>query len=116
MTEETDDSPPTCKILWGITGSLGIQPMLIVGLTGLLEEQRWLDVIADIARRRRPKPSDVEILGGNCEPGVLILTNESHFTREKPPRIVAWLMKQIRAELDHGAILCFEVQRHESKR
>lgn len=118
MTDETDDAP-TCTIIWGRAGSLGIQPRLIVGLTGVLEERRWLEAIAEIAGRRRPKPSEARVLGGNCEPGVLIITNETHFERDaggKPPRIVAWLMKQIRATVDGGDMLRFKVERSGPKR
>lgn len=86
--------------------------MLIVSLPNHTEDERLLDWIVEILRKRRPRPVKVETLGGNCEPGVLVVANETHFTREKPPRLATWLMKQIRAEFDAGERYRFEVVLH----
>lgn len=102
--------------MWGLAGGLGIQPMVFVSV----DHDRWdeaevLDRIAEVVRKRRPKPCEVDILGGNCEPAVTILANETHFDREKQPAIIKWLIKRLKAELEHGDLYDFEVVAHKPR-
>lgn len=91
-----------CRIYWTLVGIL--QPLIIVSLrdeAGVVDDRERIEQIAAVARRRVPRPVEVTILGGNCEPGVVIKGNEIHGRRAEPA-IIKWLVKQIRLGHVHG--------------
>lgn len=114
-----DDTVIKCRVVWGLAGSLRIEPLVIVSYERdqffEYRERELLEEIAEICGRRQPKPSEVSLLGGNCEPGVLVRANEAHFKTDKAPRFVSWLCKKIAAEIENGDRYKFEVIYREGK-
>lgn len=88
----------TIKILWNIGGRFGIQPAFCASTDntdeGVIERMR------NIMQRRKPRPEKCEVMGGNCELCLFVISNEVAFAKKngKPPAVVGWAARKFAAE------------------